>query len=142
MERGLGDEDFKRDAWNTPYVYAGTLIRSVGSGTNIDKLVAPGSAELLANTVRGWVRDADRQPPGVNADSITVLLGFPDGSGVITYATAGVDRHGRFTFSGVPIGNHGLWVVYAPDADTITMAVAVYPGRDASLDVCFPADLW
>lgn len=143
IERGLATDDFKKDAWNTNYTIADTLIRSTGSGTNIDKLVASSSAALLSNTVSGWVVDASGEtPPGTYADSVTVRLGYPDGSGNLSYASTNLDSNGRFSYGSVPIGNHTLWVIFSPDTDTMTYSVTVYPSRDVTLDIVFPHDLW
>ncbi len=143
IERGIATDDFKRDAWNTFYTMVDTLIRSTGSGSNIDKLVANSSAALLSNVVSGWVVDASGEvPPGAYTDSVTVRFGYPDGSGSLAYATTNLDSDGRFNYAGVPIGSHTLRVIYAPDTDTMTYAVTVYPSRDIMLDIVFPADLW
>jgi general secretion pathway protein G len=143
IERGLASDDFKKDAWNTNYTVADTLLRSTGSGSNIDKLVASSSAALLSNTVSGWVVDASGEvPPGTYTDSVVVRLGYPDGTGNLTYAATTLDPDGRFSYGAVPIGNHTVWVIYTPDTDTMTYAVTVYPSRDVMLDIVFPADLW
>ncbi len=143
MERGLSSDDFKKDAWNVNYTLVDTLIRSTGSGSNIDKLVASSSAALLSNAVNGWIVDADRETPGETySDSVTILLAYPDGAGSITYGSTNPDSQGRFNYSGVPIGNHTLRVIYGPDSDTMTYSVTVSPARDISLDIVFPADLW
>lgn len=143
IERGINTDDFKKDGWNVNYTFVNTLIRSTGSGSNIDKLFAGSSAALLSNMVSGWIVDADRQtPPGTYADSVTVLLGYPNGAGNMTYASTYPDSYGRFSYNSVPIGNHTLWVIYGPDSDTVTYPVTVYPDRDVSLDIVFPADLW
>jgi len=143
VESGFNTGDFKKDAWNVSYTLVDTLIRSTGSGTNIDKLFAVSSAALLANSVSGWIVDADRQtPPGTFPDSVTILLGYPNGSGGISYASANPDSQGRFSYAGVPIGNHTLRVIYEPASDTVTYSIAVDPDRNVSLDIIFPADLW
>ena len=143
IDRGLNTDDFKKDAWNVNYTLADTLIRSTGSGSSIDKIVASSSSSLLSNTVSGWVVDASGEtPPGTFTDSVTVRLGYPGGAGNMTYASTNLDSHGRFSYGNVPIGNHTLWVIYSPDTDTMTYAVTVYPSRDITLDIVFPADLW
>jgi len=143
MQPGLSSDDFKRDAWNSYYQYVDTLIRSVGSGSSIDKLIAPSSAALLSNPVSGWVVDADREPPGpVNVDSITIVLTCPDGAGNVANIPTSPDAHGQFRYSGVPIGHHTLRIIHEPSGDTCSLAVTVYPGRDTSVDIVFPADLW
>jgi len=143
IERGLNPNDFRNDAWNTPYAYANTLIQSVGSGSDIDKLFAPSTASLLSNRVSGWVVDADREiPPSSYNDSVTVRIRYPDGSGGLANIATALTASGGFTFNGIPIGNHQLRVIYGPDNDTAAYDIAVYPGRDVKLDIVFPADLW
>ncbi|MCD6248709.1 MAG: prepilin-type N-terminal cleavage/methylation domain-containing protein [candidate division Zixibacteria bacterium] len=143
IERGLNSDDFKKDAWNVNYTMTDTLIRSTGSGSNIDKLVANSSVALLSNTVSGWVVDASGETPqGTYTDSVTVRFGYPDGAGNLTYASTNLDSDGRFNYGNIPIGNHTLWVIFSPDTDTMTYSVTVYPSRDVTLDIVFPADLW
>jgi type II secretory pathway pseudopilin PulG len=143
MGTGLNTDDFKRDAWNSVYTLTDTLIRSTGSGGNIDKVYANSSSALLSNSVVGWVRDASGQAPtAANADLITVILNYPNGAGGMANVVANPSADGRFVYTGVPIGNHTLRVIFTPDSDTIGMPIAVYPGRDVSLDIIFSADLW
>lgn len=131
------------DAWNVAYAYSGINIQSTGSGSAIDKKVAATASELLANSVMGFVTDANRQPPGtIYRDSITVLLAYPDGSGGATAAAITPSADGGFTFNNVPIGNHQLRVVYLPQADTMMYPVCVPPATTVKLDIAFPADLW
>jgi len=143
IEAGLQSDDFKKDGWGVLYVYTDTLIRSVGSGSNIDKVFARSVSALVGNTVKGIVRDADLAPPGsVYRDSIQIALTYPDGTGGTTTVTTLPSASGTFQFSAVPIGNHQLRAVYFPAADTVTYPVTVYPGREARLDIIFPTDLW
>ena len=136
-------DDYTRDAWNGNYVYTDTLLRSTGSGSNIDKIFAPSRAALLSNMVSGVLYDADQEVPGAShKDSLTVALIYPNGSGGQTTATAALGSGGNFSFTGVPIGNHILRVIYRPDTDTITVSVCVTPGSRIKLDIVFPADLW
>ncbi len=142
VKGGFDANAFKRDGWGTDYTYSDTLIQSTGSGTDIDKKITTSSA-ALSNAVAGYVVDANRQmASGVFKDSVLVSLIYPDGSGGTAVTTVNPDDHGRFAFSGVPIGNHTLRVIYTPDTDTTTYSVTVYPGKDVSLDIVFPADLW
>jgi len=64
MATGFESDGFKKDAWDVNYVYTDTLIRSTGSGSNIDKLFANSSADLLNNVVEGVVVDAGNAMPG------------------------------------------------------------------------------
>ncbi len=143
INRGVDLGGFKQDAWNVAYTFVDTLLRSSGSGTNIDKIIAHSTAALLANSVRGTVADADRDLPGTAySDSLIVRLTFPDGSGSITTASVNPDETGYFSFAGVPIGNQTLSVIYIPDTDTVSYRVCVTPARVMKLDIIFPADLW
>ncbi len=140
---GRTADDFKRDAWNSIYTYVGTTLRSTGSGSNIDKLFASTSAALLTNSVSGIFVDASSQAPGLTyMDSCVVHFTYPNGSGGITVATTNPDRHGLFSFSNIPIGNHSLSLIYTPDSDTTLFNVCVLPGKDVKLDIVFPADLF
>ncbi len=135
--------DFKKDGWNIVYTYQDTLLRSTGSGTNIDKIFAPNRAVLLSNVIIGYLYDADHHVPGtVYRDSVAVTVTYPDGVGGMASPTTAPDAGGRFTFSGIPIGNHWLRIIYIPDSDTMTVPVCVLPGVTTRLDLNFPADLW
>ena len=143
MTRGFNADDFKKDAWNVPYVLLDTLIRSTGSGSAIDKVVISGAANLFNNWLEGYIVDANRTIPGiVYRDSIIARLFYPDGSGSMTAASTNPGLKGNFSFSGIPIGNHQLQVIYLPDSDTITYPVSVTPGSTVKMNIVFPADLW
>ncbi|MCP4568454.1 MAG: prepilin-type N-terminal cleavage/methylation domain-containing protein [FCB group bacterium] len=137
------NDDFKFDGWNTAYILTDSLLRSTGSGSNIDKIFIAATAKLLSNSVSGYFLDADRQRPGaIYKDSLTVILTYPDGSGGVANASTAPNANGNFAFSGIPIGNHNLRVIYIPDSDTVSYVVCVEAGRSLTLDVTFPADLW
>jgi general secretion pathway protein G len=141
--RGAGVDDYKKDAWGTEYLYIDTIIRSTGSGTNIDRLIVPFSGSLLSNSIIGLLRDAsgDRPTDRYN-DSILINLNYPNGSGGRANNTINPNPGGEFVFNNIPVGNHNLSMIYIPDSDTVSYEVTVYPGRNASLDIIFPADLW
>ncbi|MFH1687607.1 MAG: prepilin-type N-terminal cleavage/methylation domain-containing protein [bacterium] len=143
VESGPNGDEFKKDAWLNNYLYTDTLLRSTGSGTTIDKLIAVSSAALLSNVVSGYVVDADMEPPSAGfVDSVTVVLTYPNGSGGLAQPAIHPDAHGRFSYTGVPVGNHSLQVIHEPTSDTMAYSVTVYPERNISLDIVFPADLW
>ncbi|MBN1213519.1 MAG: prepilin-type N-terminal cleavage/methylation domain-containing protein [candidate division Zixibacteria bacterium] len=143
MTCGFNEDDFKKDAWNVPYVLLDTLIRSTGSGTDIDKVFSAGTDVLFSNRLEGYIADANRTMPGiVYRDSIIARLFFPDGSGSTTAISTHPGLKGNFSFSGIPIGNHQLQVIYLPDSDTMTYPVSVTPGSTVKMDIIFPADLW
>lgn len=142
INRGNNDE-FKKDGWNISYIYSDTLIRSTGSGDNIDKVFAINSSSLLSNTVEGFVVDANNDTPGsVFKDSLSIKLSYPDGVGNITTNAINPNAHGNFTFSNIPIGIHTLSVIYLPDSDTLSYQIMVNPNSTVRLDIVFPYDLW
>jgi len=135
--------DFKKDAWNADFIYGGTYIRSVGSGSNIDKIIASGPNELLANAIHGVLLDGNNTPPGPSfIDSVVIDLIFPDGSGDIAHASVAPGPDGSFDFTGIPIGNHTLRVIYLPANDTVDYDLSIIPGNDAYVTLNFAADLW
>jgi general secretion pathway protein G len=143
IDKGIGASDFKTDGWGSGYTYADTLLRSSGSGSDIDKLFANSHADLLANHVAGYISDANRGAPGsVYKDSVWIQLTHPNGTGGMKTDSLHPNADGYFIFSNIAIGNVSLRVVYRPATDTITVPVTVYPSRDAKLSIVFPADLW
>jgi hypothetical protein len=143
IEVGINGDDFKKDAWNTPYTYSGTSITSSGSGSPIERPIASSTAALLSNSVEGVVRDANRTAPGpAFTNTMQIQLIYPDGSGSIATSTVNPDQYGEFSFSGVPVGNHTLRTIYIPRSDTTTLIATVNPNRTTCLEVVFPADLW
>ncbi len=143
IDAGSGPSGHLSDAWGVAYTFTGSLIRSTGSGTTLEKIVIEDSAELTANTVAGFVTDADRQAPAPPYDdSVQIQLLYPDGAGGITVVTTLPFNDGSFSFSGVPLGNHTLRTIYLPDADTTRINVTVLPGRVTRLDISLTADLW
>ena len=140
---GFTAGEYKKDAWGVNYTYTDTLLRSTGSGSNIDKLFAISSARLLSNNLTGVMLDANLSTPGATyGDSVSVRLTYPDGSGGTTTSSTTLSANGNFSFSGVPVGNHTLTVIYIPDSDTVTYPTAMYPGETINLNIVFPADLW
>jgi len=143
IDGNFGSDDFKKDAWNSFYIYTDTLLRSVGSGDNIDRIFAPSTASLLSNTVSGYVLDADLNMPGtVYDDSLVINLRYPDGTGGTTMAIINPRVDGGFSFTGIPVGNHLLQVIYIPDSDTVEYELSIMPGSGTYLDIVFPIDLW
>ncbi|HHI03355.1 MAG TPA: prepilin-type N-terminal cleavage/methylation domain-containing protein [candidate division Zixibacteria bacterium] len=143
IKADFGSNDFKQDAWKVDYSYSDTLLRSTGSGSNIDKLFASSSSDLLSNSVSGYLIDADNEMPGpVYNDSISINLIYPDGTGGVATASINPNVNGDFTFSGIPVGNHILQVIYLPDSDTADYNLCVMPAGDTKIEILFPADLW
>jgi len=136
-------DDFQKDGWNIDYTYSDTLIRSTGSGSNIDKVFAANSTSLLSNSVSGYVVDASLDVPGSTyVDSLAVILTYPNGSGSMANTTINPDENGNFCFNAIPVGNHTLTIIYNPDSDTVSLPICVTPGQDVNLEIIYPADLW
>lgn len=144
VDRGNNTTDeYKKDGWGINYTFTDTLIRSTGSGSNIDKIYAPNRASLLSNTVTGYLIDASHSMPGtVYDDSLSLRLTYPNGTGGTTTSTTNPDSRGNFTFNNVPIGNHTLTAIYIPDSDTMRYNITVTPNSVVKLDIIFPHDLW
>lgn len=133
----------KTDEWGVNYIFQDTLIRSVGSGQNIDKVFALSTASLLSNRLDGRIIDASGNRPSLSyVDSVLIRLYFPDGTGGIASPFTNPDTKGQFSFTGIPIGMHTLEIIYLPENDTIQHSVSINPGRDAGMDITFPADMW
>lgn len=143
IEPGINGWEFKRDAWGSEYVLAGTVLRSVGSGQTIEKVICPQAGELTSNQVRGLLLNADGTMPGtVRADSIAIRLRYPDGAGALTSALQSPGADGSFSFTNVPVGNHRLEMIYLPTGDTLAFTVGVQPGAPTHVEMISPIDLW
>ena len=71
--------------------------------------MAASTRDLLLNSVTGTVGDLDGTPPGDNyADSVEVMIVYPDGAGSTTSLIGYPDPGGYFSFDSLPIGNHRL----------------------------------
>ncbi|MBD3403505.1 prepilin-type N-terminal cleavage/methylation domain-containing protein [candidate division GN15 bacterium] len=143
IDPGKDGVGFKQDAWEVAYTFTGTAVRSIGSGQTIEKVIAANNSALLANDVRGVVLNADGTIPGATyADSVRLRLLYPDGTGSIGAALTAPSEDGSFSFSGIPVGNHQLELIYVPEDDTVSYTVCVNPGRTTHLELVSPADLW
>lgn len=143
MHRGQTGDDFKRDGWDAAYVFADTIIRSTGSGSALEQVIAPSLGHLVNNTVHGTLRDAAGRPPGpIWRDSVSIQLVYPDGSGGHTTVTSPPSADGSFSFSGVPIGRHQLCLILPFSADTTVTEIAVNPGRGAIVNLTWPTVLF
>ncbi len=143
IARGFNNTDFELDAWQAPYTLGDTVLISTGSGSTISRQITPSTAMLFNNSIVGFVVDANHSRPGMTfKDSLTISLRYPNGSGGFTVTDAAPSAAGNFSFSGVPIGNHTLTVIYLPDSDTVNYQISVSPGSEVKMTVQFPADLW
>lgn len=136
--------DFKTDAWGDAYAYTGGVdISSIGSGQPLVRRLAGSTADLLLNTVSGIVTDADGDPPStVYADSIEVALVYPDGTGGLAVAGTRPSPAGFFSFDSIPVGNHDLYVIWEPLADTTRRFVSVLPASSSYQEYALGRDLW
>jgi len=143
LNTGISGDDYKRDGWGVLYGWAGTTVTSSGSGSSIQKQLAPNSAWLLSNSIEGYVVDGDNAGPGSTfSDSVVIRLNYPDGAGATTWSTTNPGADGSFSISGVPVGRHNLELIYIPGNDTLSHTVTVLPGRTSALALTFPFDLW
>lgn len=136
-------DDFKKDAWQSDYIYSGTAITSIGSGSSISRQLAASADHILYNSFSGAVYDLDGTPPGNNfRDSVTVQLTIPDGIGGMITRISSVDGGGYFNFDSIPIGNHDLKIGYSPSGDTLRRFVSVLANSAAYGEYYFGSDLW
>lgn len=143
IKSDINSDDFKKDGWDVAYTYVDTLLRSTGSGTNIDEIFSPRLSALVSNSVSGYIIDADDEMPGsIYRDSLLLNLIYPDGTGGISTASIIPGSNGNFSFTGIPVGNHRLYAIYVPDSDTVTFDICVLPASDCKIEIHFPADLW
>lgn len=143
IDSGATGAEYAQDAWGTSYILSDTLLRSTGSGSNLDKVVIGSSSMVTGNVVRGNFVDADHHLPATgSSDDVVFRLVVPNGSGGYAVRIDTLNPDGTFVLSNIPMGNHTLDVIAIPDADTVEIPVSVQPGRDVTLNVVFPADLW
>jgi prepilin-type N-terminal cleavage/methylation domain-containing protein len=131
----LGDSTgYLSDAWGNPYTYdaATGVISTIGDGKYPMTIrIADSLPQLTANTVVGTVADADNNPPGDAAVSIT--LRFSNG---LTASTL-TDRGGYYRFDDVPIGTHQLVAHYSALGDSIARWVSIAPRTRNVVDFRF-----
>jgi prepilin-type N-terminal cleavage/methylation domain-containing protein len=135
--------DFETDAWGTGYAYGGVAITSTGSGNNIVRQIAGSTDELLRNRTSGTLTDSDGTPPGaVFRDSVTVQLQYPNGTGSTATKSVHPDAGGYFTLDSLPIGNHQLTAIYAPDNDTLYRMVSITTGSSTYAEYRLNTNVW
>ena len=120
---------FKTDAWGSPYAYTGGVsISSAGSGTAITNKIADATSDYLLNRISGNITDATGTIPGAtNADSINVVISYPNGTGGTGNKTYHPNAAGGFTLDSIPAGIHPLRIVFTPEDDTLQRYLTVLP---------------
>ena len=99
---------FKTDEWGSPYAYSGGVsINSTGNGTAMTKKIADATSDYLYNQIIGSITDASGAIPGATyADSINVIISFPNGVGGTGSKTYHPNTAGGFTLDSIPAGVH------------------------------------
>lgn len=120
---------FRMDEWGALYSYTGGLtITSTGSGSTISKKVADVSADYLLNAINGTILDAVNDPPGaIYADSINIVITYPNGVGGLATKTYHPNSGGAFRLDSIPVGQHLVKAIYKPAADTMQRYLTVLP---------------
>lgn len=141
---GAGDYEFKLDSWGKPYSSpAGNTFSSTGGPRVITRAIANSVSDLLYNRVLIFVEDIDHSPPGpAFADSVRLVLTYPDGAGGLTARAVYPSANGLTQFDSIPIGLHRLRMIYLPQNDTIQRQVAINPGQPAHIDLQYFGDVW
>lgn len=135
------DNSYKKDGWDSFYTYSDTLLRSSGSGSDIDRVIAR-SSDLLNNSLEGFVVDVDHSSPGTKKDSLQIQFIYPNGSGGYTTTTKYPAEDGHFLFSSLPIGNHTIKLIYLTQPDTTSVMVSINPGSANKIRLTYPADIF
>ncbi len=137
-------DDFKTDAWQSPYLYGGgTTIISIGSGDTIKYDFASSIASLLYNKITGNIVDLDYSPPPSEYyDSFMVRVRVPDGSGNVVYRNTAVTSGGFFELDSIPVGKHTLETVYFPRNDTLIQYLTVAPNAGNDLTLRMTDNIW
>ena len=138
------DEDnsgFLLDEWGEAYSYTGGVtIVSSGGGSNLTHRLASTADDYLLNTLNGTIRDLAGNPPGADlADSVDLVITFPDGTGGMTSKIYHPNPAGSFTLDSLPVGEHALNVVFAPLSDTLHRYVTILPRHKSSHSYTFAA---
>jgi prepilin-type N-terminal cleavage/methylation domain-containing protein len=137
-------EDYKRDAWNNPYVYAGGVsISSSAGGEPITRQFAGSVNELTSNTIKGIIRDKGGLPPGDAFSDVNIVIYFPNGAGSVTGSPTIPSRSGEFSFDNqIPVGIHLIRAVDNNSGDSASKYIAVNPGSKTLTELRMPSNLW
>lgn len=137
-------EDYRRDAWDNLYTYAGGIfIVSNTDGNPITKQFAASTGDLTSNTIKGVVRDKAGLPPSDSASNVNVTVYYPDGSGSMTTSTTSPSQSGEFSFDNqIPIGIHQIRAVVSGVNDTTSKYLPINSGSITLTELRFPSELW
>jgi len=132
---------FRIDEWGTAYVYAaGITVNSTGSGSSITKKIASATTDYLLNSINGTITDINGDPPGLKyADSVSVVVTIPDGSGSTLTKSYLPNVAGSFTMDSLPVGRHPLRLIFEPNVDTLFRYLTILPRHKSSRRYQFAA---
>lgn len=132
-------DGYSIDEWGQPYTYTvGTMIRSTGSGTNIDKKIADAQSDYLLNCFNGNIKDMNDSLPGATyKDSVNINITIPNGAGTDITKIYQPDTSGNFTLDSLPTGLHELRIIYSPNVDTIFRYLTILPRHKSSKNYSF-----
>ena len=138
------ESEFLIDGWGKTYSYSGSvMISSTGGGSSITQEFASSSADLLTNNFSLNIYDLQYCPPGViYKDSISVSLKYPNGAGGMQTDVNNPAANGFVLFTGLPIGQHDLYVVNLTTNDTIRSKININPKSNLHRDIQIPNLLW
>ncbi len=141
IELGISEDSdgYSIDEWGQSYTYiVGSMIRSTGSGTNIDKKIADAQSDYLLNHFDGNIKDLNDSIPGATyKDSVNISIKIPNGAGTDITKIYHPDSSGDFTLDTLPAGLHELRIIYTPDVDTIFRYLTILPRHKSSKDFSF-----
>lgn len=132
---------FKYDEWNAAYDYSGGIvITSTGGGNAITRKIANNTDDYLLNSFSGEIKDKSDNPPGnTYADSVDIIVMYPDGSGGYDAKMSRPDAAGGFTLDSLPVGRHPLYIIYTPQNDTLSRQITILPRSKAAKTYRFAA---
>jgi len=141
---GMGDTEFKLDAWGQQYSSPASFsFSSTGGGFIITRNIVNSTENLFANSVYAVITDLNNSPPGViYSDSVRFLITVPNGTGSYTVKSGTPGSDGFCRIDSIPIGNHIFQTVYIPNNDTLMRRISIKPGQDLYLDLSHFADIW
>lgn len=133
---------FKYDEWHAAYNYSGGIvITSTGGGNAITRKIANNTDDYLLNSFSGEIKDKSDNPPGrIFADSVDIIVIYPDGSGGYDTKMSHPDSTGGFTLDSLPAGRHPLYIIFAPSNDTLNRQLTILPRNKGGKMYRFAAD--